>query len=156
MSPISIFYARSSHRETTTLVFNSIYEYFLRNKDLNADVLDVDNSIENSSIFLECITKNLDKADLMICDITPDFTPNEHLNKREIEITPCVNANVMFELGYFARKHQFKDIILIIKKDYPLPSMLRGSYFLRYEDDTDIEMIIDRVVDFGKQINRSV
>jgi predicted nucleotide-binding protein len=92
----------------------------------------------------------LDKADLMICDITPDFTPNEHLNKREIEITPCVNSNVMFELGYFARKHQFKDIILIIKKDYPLPSMLRGFYYLRYEDDSDIEMIIDRVVDFAK------
>jgi hypothetical protein len=41
MSPIKIFYARSSHTETTTLVFNSIYEYFLRNKDLNVDILEL-------------------------------------------------------------------------------------------------------------------
>jgi predicted nucleotide-binding protein len=63
---------------------------------------------------------------------------------------------MMFELGYFARKHNFKDIILIIKKDYPSPSMLRGFYYLRYEDEKDTDMIIDRVVDFAKQINPSI
>jgi predicted nucleotide-binding protein len=154
MNPVRVFYAKSCHRETTTFVFHSIYEHFFRNPELNIEILDVDNSIENSSIFLECITKNLEKADLLICDVTPDFTPNEHLNKREIEITPCVNANVMLELGYFARKHQFKDIVLIVKKGYPLPSMLRGFYYLMYEDESDIEMIVERVIDFAKQVGR--
>jgi hypothetical protein len=36
-----IFYARSSHRETTTIVFDSICEYFLISKDINIDLLDV-------------------------------------------------------------------------------------------------------------------
>jgi hypothetical protein len=57
---VKVFYARSSHRETTDAVYFNISEYFDNHFARNIEILDVDNSIKNTSIFLECITKNLD------------------------------------------------------------------------------------------------
>jgi hypothetical protein len=69
-------------------------------------------------------------SDYCICDITPDFIPFEHNNKKEIEITPCINSNVMYELGYFECLKSNRNIILIMDSTVSeyVPSMLRGHY----------------------------
>jgi hypothetical protein len=56
--------------------------------------VDIDKSIKNNSIFLDIINENLNIADILICDITPDFIPMEHLNKKSWDITPCINIQM--------------------------------------------------------------
>jgi len=79
----------------------------------------------------------------MLCDITPDFIPQEHLGKKEIDITSCINSNVMCELGYFECLKKNKNVILIMNQAIcdSVPSMLRGHYITRYDG---VDNIADR------------
>jgi predicted nucleotide-binding protein len=118
------------------------------------NMLDVDNSIHGSNIFLQNIIDNMKEADVMICDITPDFIPEEHKGKDEIDITPCINSNVMYELGYFECLHEHKNIIMIIDKNIckAIPSMLRGHYITRYDYSSENveDEILEKLYSFNK------
>jgi predicted nucleotide-binding protein len=146
---INIFYAHSSHRQTVKNLFEKVYEYF--ENDENIHIIDVDNEFpKNNSLFLGNLIDNLEIADFMICDITPDFIPFEHTDKDEIEITPCINANVMYELGYFQSHYNFKNVALILDESVSksVPSMLRGHFINRYEsayESETVDMIIYRI-----------
>ncbi len=84
-------------------------------------------------------------SDFFICDITPDFLPLEHVGKKEIEITPCINSNVIYELGYFECLKGHKNVILMLDNTISefVPLMLRGHYITRYEGYTDYEVSCD-------------
>jgi len=146
----NVFYAHSTHRDLTQQMYYKISEYFETNKQHNIHIMDMDDAIQNHSIFYTIITENLKKADLLICDITPDFTPYEHENKNTFDICPCINSNTMFELGYFSSLHKDRDIILIIDKNFAdgTQSLLRGHYVLRYTDINDMDFIIERIMNF--------
>ena len=142
---INIFYAHSSHRESVLNVYDKIVDYFKNNDDVQ--IIDVDDTPTNNNIFLNCILDAMKMSKVCICDITPDFSPIEHLNKNEIDITPCINSNVMYELGFWECLQQQQNLVLIIDESIckSIPSMLRGHYILRYNRIEDINNIVDRI-----------
>jgi predicted nucleotide-binding protein len=143
-----IFYAHSTHRESINNMYFKISEHFDNNEKIQ--ILDVDKSIKNNSIFLNVIEENLNSADILICDITPDFIPFEHIIKKSYDMTPCINSNVMYELGYFSHKHNNKNIILIVDNEFgdKIQSLLRGHYIIKYSSIDESDYIIDRLLDF--------
>jgi len=152
---IKVFYAHSSHRESVQKLYEEIAEYFDTNA-LNIKILDVDTFPSNNSSFLGNLVDNLLWADIFVCDVTPDFIPAEHIGKEEMEITPCINANVMYELGYFEHLKDHRDVIMILNQDVCecVPSMLRGHYITRYQGNDDGRLlVIERIKDFAKTVN---
>jgi len=147
---IDVFYAHSSHRESGLRLYEEIADYFLSIADRDINILDVDTFPENNNIFLANLVDNMNLADIMVCDITPDFIPPEHIGKKDIDITPCINSNVMYELGYFECLKDHKNIILIMDNTVSscVPSILRGHYITRYEGIQDKDVIIERIKDF--------
>jgi len=144
---VNVFYAHSTHRETSYDAYLKVCEAFEGNDGIN--IMDVDKPVGGTCGFLNIIDHNLNHADMLVCDITPDFISPEHENKSWWNVTPAINANVMYELGYFYAKNS-GNIMLIIHKDFAdhIPSLLRGFYIYRY---TDHEEIIERINEY-KQV----
>jgi hypothetical protein len=120
--PIKIFYAHSTH--------NTSYDFYEKictkfNNKKTIQIIDVDD-INDETNLLNKILKEIDKADLFICDITPDYKEND---------VPYINPNVLLELGY-AKKSSIQ-IMYIIDSQYKkdIPSMLKGIYYNEYENN---------------------
>jgi hypothetical protein len=80
---IIIFYAHSSHRQSVLDTYDRVVKFY--ENDDRVKTLDVDDVPTNNNIFIYNIIDTMKLADFMICDITPDFRPQEHEGKREIK-----------------------------------------------------------------------
>jgi hypothetical protein len=124
---MSVFYAYSNNRDETKITYDKICEEF---KDI---IIDVDNNdLNNSHQLLTKIKNHIKKADIFVCDITPDaFVPNTE--------TPLPNPNVMLELGYALEHFESNNIILLLNENISkdVPSMLSGFEITYYNSKDD-------------------
>jgi len=120
---MSIFYSHSTKN-------NQSYETFLKiSEKLKDNIIDVDNNPKNSSRLLDRIIYHIKKADIFVCDLTPDT--DEYLYP---------NPNVMLELGYALEQFENNNIIYILNENYKitLPTMIEGVNLIKYKfEDTD-------------------
>ena len=108
---MSVFYSHSTKN-------NQSYETYLKiSEKLKDTIIDVSINPNNYSRLLDKITYNIKKADIFVCDLTPDTI--EYLYP---------NPNVMLELGYALRYFENSNIILLLNEKISKikPSMLSG------------------------------
>jgi hypothetical protein len=120
---MSVFYSHSTKN-------NQSYEtYFKISNKLN-NIIDVDQNPKNFSRLLDKITYHIKKADIFVCDLTPDLP--DYLYP---------NPNVMLELGYALEQFENNNIIYILNENYKitLPTMIEGVNLIKYkfEDNDD-------------------
>jgi hypothetical protein len=121
---MSAFYSHSTKN-------NQSYETFLKiSEKLKDIIIDVSINPNNYSRLLDKITYHIKKADIFVCDLTPDT--NEYLYP---------NPNVMLELGYALEQFKNNNIIYILNENYKitLPTMIEGVNLIKYtfEDNDD-------------------
>jgi hypothetical protein len=120
---MSVFYSHSTKN-------NQSYETYLKISNKLNNIIDVDNNPKNFSRLLDRITYHIKKADIFICDLTPDTV--EYLYP---------NPNVMLELGYALEQFENNNIIYILNENYKitLPTMIEGVNLIKYtfEDNDD-------------------
>jgi len=140
--PIKIFYAHSTHGLSQ--------DFFIKicdkiNKKKTIKIIDVDD-VNDETNLLNKILKEIDKADLFICDITPDIKNDD---------TPYISSNVLLEMGY-ATKMNIKIIYIInSQKKNDIPSMLKGIQYNEYEyNDDSADGIIDIINENIKYIKK--
>jgi len=125
----------------------------------SVNILDCQNDKNNDSRLIDKIKTNIDKARIVICDITPDhkFNVNTDDNtiarknkKKNTEEYYAVNPNVMYEIG-LAEKYGMKDMIFIQHKIIQYRcSMLRDREISCYYDpnkNEDFEEIIEIILE---------
>jgi hypothetical protein len=139
---MSVFYAYSNNRDETRITYDKVCE------ELKDIIIDVDNNDPNNSHQLLTKIKNhIKKADIFVCDITPDaLIPNTE--------TPLPNSNVMLELGYALRYFENSNIILLLNKKIcdKIPSLLSG-FEMTYYNSTDDKYYLDIVEKITSNIN---
>jgi len=121
---MSVFYSHSTKN-------NQSYETYLKiSEKIKYTIIDVSINPNNYSRVLDKITYHIKKADIFVCDLTPDT--HEYLYP---------NPNVMLELGYALEKFENNNIIYILNENYKitLPSMIEGINLIKYtyEDNDD-------------------
>jgi len=139
---MSVFYAYSNNRDETRITYERVCE------ELKDIIIDVDNNDPNNSHQLLTKIKNhIKKADIFVCDITPDaLIPNTE--------TPLPNPNVMLELGYALEYFETNNIIILLNENISknIPSLLAGFEFIYYDNMTD-EYYLDIVEKIKSNIN---
>ena len=121
---MSVFYSHSTKN-------NQSYETYLKiSEKLKDTIIDVSINPNNYSRLLDKITYHIKKADIFVCDLTPDT--NEYFYP---------NPNVMLELGYALEQFENNNIIYILNENYKitLPTMIEGINLIKYtfEDNDD-------------------
>lgn len=120
---MSVFYSHSTKN-------NQSYETYLKiSEKLKDTIIDVSINPNNYSRLLDKITYHIKKADIFVCDLTPDT--NEY---------PYPNPNVMLELGYALEQFENNNIIYILNENYKitLPTMIEGVNLIKYTfEDND-------------------
>jgi hypothetical protein len=118
---MSVFYCRSTKNNQSDETYIKISE------KLKDTIIDVDLNPNNYSRLLDKITYHIKKADIFVCDLTPDT--NEYFYP---------NPNVMLELGYALEKFENNNIIYILNENYKisLPSMIEGVNLIKYTVDS--------------------
>ena len=124
---MSVFYAYSNNRDETRMTYEKVCEEL---KDIIIDVCN--NDPNNSHQLLTKIKNHIKKADIFVCDITPDAIL---LNTD----TPLPNPNVMLELGYALEYFESNNIILLLNENISkyIPSMLYGFEITYYNSKDD-------------------
>jgi len=145
---IKIFYSYSNHNDMSLNMYIRVCELFTENE--NIKIIDTDyKNIYNNNILFENIKRNIDNAQIFICDLTPDYVDINHENLNNNKIYH--NANVMLEIGYASKINI--PIIYIIntsQRDY-LPSLLKGTHYDIEYDNTSNEsshIIYDKIIEY--------
>jgi predicted ATP-grasp superfamily ATP-dependent carboligase len=95
---MSVFYSHSTKN-------NQSYETYLKISYKLNNIIDVGQNPKNFSRLLDRITYHIKKADIFICDLTPDLP--DYLYP---------NPNVMLELGYALEQFENNNIIYILNE----------------------------------------
>lgn len=151
-----IFYAHSTQNDMSLKMYERVCILCEeQNKYKNINIIDTDDKTtdgENHDLFTN-IRKDIDSADLFICDMTPDYENDNKIYH---------NANVMLEIGYVVKKKI--ETIFIVNKKYSekFPSLLKGIHYdIKYENNDDNEnsdeyafMICDLINKYIKKLNK--
>ena len=123
---MNVFYAHSTFRESIYQTFLNICDNIDKNK---VKILDVDEN--NNSVLLDKIKESINKCDMFVCDITPDYIDtNDNI---------FINANVMLELGYAIEKINKNNILILLDTSITKkrPSLIEGYHYLEYDYDSN-------------------